>query len=68
MPDSICDLADSEIWVFHGDADTAVPVDSNIAAVEALENCGSVSVLLSVYEGVDHAGTWPLAYAESGFV
>lgn len=64
VPDDICALTESAIWVFQGDADTAVPIERNTAAVAALAECGNESVQYTVYEGVNHGGTWPLAYAD----
>jgi predicted peptidase len=51
------------IWVFHGDADPAVPVDESRRMVEELKAIGS-SVKYTEYPEVKH-NSWDKAYAEA---
>ncbi|HET9531382.1 MAG TPA: prolyl oligopeptidase family serine peptidase [Blastocatellia bacterium] len=53
------------VWVFHGAADTVVPVSESRKMVEALKAAGG-DVRYSEYEGVGH-NSWDRAYAESEF-
>ena len=50
------------VWVFHGDADRAVPVTESRKMVEALKATGA-NVRYNEYEGVGH-NSWDRAYAE----
>lgn len=50
------------IWVFHGDADPAVPVSESRHMVEALKAAGA-GVRYTEYPGVGH-NSWDKAYAE----
>jgi predicted peptidase len=50
------------VWVFHGDADPAVPVEESRRMVEELKAIGS-TVKYTEYEGVKH-NSWDKAYAE----
>jgi predicted peptidase len=50
------------IWVFHGSADTSVPVTESRQMVAALKALGS-QVKYTEYEGVGH-NSWDKAYAE----
>lgn len=50
------------VWVFHGSADTAVPVAESRKMVEALKAAGR-NVKYTEYEGVGH-NSWDRAYAE----
>lgn len=52
-------------WVFHGDADTVVPVTESRKMVEALKAAGG-SVRYSEYKGVGH-NSWDNAYSEPDF-
>lgn len=47
-------------WVFHGDADSTVPVDRSKEMVEALKTAGG-NVKLTVYPGVGH-DSWTRTY------
>jgi len=53
------------VWVFHGAADTVVPVSESRKMVEALK-AGGGDVRYSEYEGVGH-NSWDRAYAEAEF-
>jgi predicted peptidase len=50
------------VWVFHGGADTAVPVTESRKMVEALKSAGG-NVRYNEYEGVGH-NSWDRAYGE----
>lgn len=50
-------------WVFHGDKDTIVPIESSQIMVDALEAAGC-EVKFTIYEGVDHY-SFSRAYNES---
>ena len=54
------------IWVFHGDADPAVPVSESRHVVEALKGAGA-DVRYTEYPGVGH-NSWDKAYAEPEFM
>jgi len=59
LPAGLCDLKETPVWVFHGDADKIIPMGVNVAAVQALKDCGSNSVSFTIYKGQDHgAATW----------
>jgi predicted peptidase len=49
-------------WVFHGDADTVIPVAESRTMVEALRTAGA-EVRYTEYAGVNH-NSWDRAYAE----
>jgi predicted peptidase len=51
------------VWVFHGNADQAVPVSESRKMVEALKAAGG-NVRYNEYEGVGH-NSWDKAYAEA---
>lgn len=50
------------VWLFHGDADAAVPVTESRKMAEALKSAGG-SVRYNEYPGVGH-NSWDRAYAE----
>ena len=54
------------VWVFHGDADPAVPVSESRYMVEALKAAGA-DVRYTEYPGVGH-NSWDKAYAEPEFM
>jgi predicted peptidase len=56
-------LADVPIWIFHGDADTAVPVEQSRRAAAALEAAGA-DVRYTELPGVGH-NSWDPAYQSS---
>jgi predicted peptidase len=64
VPDDICTLSSMPIMIFHGDSDTAVPIENNLAAQSSLIDCDHDSIEFVQYAGVQHTATWPLAYAE----
>ena len=49
------------IWVFHGDKDTAVPLQKSQEMVDALKSAGAKQVEFTVYPGVGH-DSWVKAY------
>lgn len=52
------------LWIFHGDADTVVPVDQSRKLVAALKRVGA-PVRYSELPGVDHIAAPALAYADA---
>lgn len=50
------------LWIFHGDADDVVPVESSIEMYEAIKASGG-EAKLTIYPGVGHA-SWVPAFAE----
>jgi predicted peptidase len=50
------------LWLFHGGADSVVPVEGSRRMTEALQRLGS-NVKYTEYEGVNH-NSWDRAYAE----
>jgi predicted peptidase len=58
-------VGNTPVWVFHGAADTAVPVSESRKMVEALKAAGG-QVRYSEYEGVGH-NSWDKAYGEPEF-
>ncbi len=54
-------LRELPIWVFHGDADTVVPVQESIDMVEAIRARGGERIELTTYPGVDH-DSWTQTY------
>lgn len=57
-------LKNLPIWVFHGDADNAVPVARSREMVEAIKTAGSTRIKYSEYPGVGH-NSWDRAYGDS---
>jgi predicted peptidase len=57
-------LKDLPIWVFHGDADPAVPVQRSRDMVEALKSAGNTKVKYTEYPGVGH-NSWDRAYGDA---
>jgi len=53
-------IKDLPCWIFHGDADKAVPVDFSIKMHDALKKAGS-SAKLTIYPGVGH-DSWTQTY------
>ena len=62
-PENICTLKDLPIWVFHGEADTAVAPYYSQVLVDALKACGS-DVIFTLYPDTSHISTWDKAYAD----
>jgi predicted peptidase len=54
------------VWMFHGDADQAVPVEQSRRMAEALEAAGA-EFKYTEYPGVNH-NSWDKAYAEPDLV
>jgi predicted peptidase len=59
-------IGKTPVWIFHGDADTAVPVTESRKMNDALREAGG-NVKYSEYEGVGH-NSWDKAYAEPDFM
>jgi len=55
---------DIPTWVFHGENDKVVPLESSAIMVSELEKLGA-EVKFTIYKGVDHF-SWIPAYNESG--
>ena len=53
------------MWIFHGDADTNVPVDQSRRLVASLRSLGA-PVRYTELSGADHDTAPPRAYAEAG--
>jgi predicted peptidase len=64
IPPDICVLRRTPIWAFNGTADTIVYPYQPEILVQALRGCGSTVVRLTLYQGVNHFGSWPRAYAD----
>jgi predicted peptidase len=62
IQDHMRKVGPTPVWVFHGGADTVVPVTESRQAVAALEAVGG-DVRYTEYPGVGH-DSWNLAYAE----
>lgn len=58
-------VGSTPVWIFHGEADTAVPVTESRKMAEALKAAGR-NVRYSEYEGVGH-NSWDKAYSEPEF-
>jgi predicted peptidase len=56
-------LKDTPMWVFHGDADQAVPVQRSRDMVEAIKAAGGTKIKYTEYPGVPH-NSWDKAYSE----
>jgi predicted peptidase len=54
-------LTSIPIWAFHGDEDTAVPLQRSQEMVEAIERAGGKRAKLTVYPGVGH-NSWSPTY------
>jgi len=63
VPNSICDIKDLPIWVFHGGADDAVLPQQSQILVDALKDCGS-QVQFTLYTDATHDQSWKRAYAD----
>ena len=46
-PEMACEIKDIPIWNFHGDIDSAVPVEGSRIIIEAISNCGEDVLLIS---------------------
>lgn len=56
-------IGKTPVWIFHGDADNAVPVENSRHLYEALKAAGD-DVRYTEYPGVGHDEAWDRAYAE----
>jgi len=65
-PANAAKLKELPIWVFHGDADQAVPVARSREMVEAIKTAGGTRLKYTEYPGVGH-NSWDAAYADSMF-
>jgi predicted peptidase len=59
-------IGKTPVWIFHGDADAAIPVEQSRQMAAALKAAG-VDVKYSEYPGVGH-DAWDKAYAEADLV
>lgn len=59
-------IGNTPVWMFHGDADQAVPVEESRHMAEALKAAGA-EYKYTEYPGVNH-NSWDKAYAESELV
>lgn len=57
-------IGQTPVWIFHGGADPAVPVEESRKMVQALEQARA-NVRYTEYPGVGH-NSWDKAYAEPG--
>jgi predicted peptidase len=66
-PKSYADVAAkigrTPVWIFHGDADTAIPVENSRKLNDALKTAGA-DVRYTEYPGVGHEGAWERAYVD----
>jgi len=56
-------LKNIPIWLFHGDADTTIPVDESRRIYAALQAAGAKDTHYTEYPGVGH-NSWDKAYAD----
>jgi dipeptidyl aminopeptidase/acylaminoacyl peptidase len=68
MPDPFAAFAaglrTTPLWIFHGDADTVVPVDQSRKLVAALKSLGA-PVRYTELPGADHTAAPALAYSDA---
>ena len=60
-------LKDTPLFVFHGDADTAVPISGSTQTVDAIKQAGGTQVEYVIYEGQGH-GIWNNAFTTEGLL
>lgn len=60
-------LVDVPLYVFHGDADDAVPVSGSRDTVQAIKDAGGTKVEYVEYKGAGH-GIWNDAFATEGLL
>lgn len=58
-------IKDLPCWIFHGDQDTAVPLDFSVKMHNALKKVGS-QAKLTIYPGVGH-DSWTQTYDDAAF-
>jgi len=56
-------IGKTPVWIFHGNADNAVPVENSRRLYEALKAAGA-DVRYTEYPGVGHDEAWGRAYAD----
>ena len=56
-------IGQTPVWIFHGDADNAVPVENSRRLYQALKAAGD-DVRYTEYPGVGHDEAWERAYAD----
>jgi predicted peptidase len=56
-------IGKTPVWIFHGDADNAVPVENSRRLYKALKAAGD-DVRYTEYPGVGHDEAWERAYAD----
>lgn len=52
--EKLCVLKDHPLWVFHGTADTFVPVENSDRMVATLRECGATRLTYTRYENAQH--------------
>jgi len=60
-------LKDTPLYVFHGDADTAVPISGSTQTVDAIKAAGGEKVEYVIYTGAGH-GIWNNAFQTAGLL
>lgn len=60
-PEQAKQFVDVPVWVFHGDADSVVPVKLTRDMVKAIEDAGGKEVKTTIYPGVNH-DSWTQTY------
>ena len=66
-PSQAENLVDVPLYVFHGDADDAVPVSGSRDTVQAIKDAGGTKVEYVEYKGAGH-GIWNQAFATEGLL
>ncbi len=66
-PSQAANLVDVPLYVFHGDADDAVPVSGSRDTVQAIKDAGGTKVEYVEYAGAGH-GIWNQAFATEGLL
>ncbi len=64
---AISNFEGTAMWIFHGDSDTSVPVESSRNMVEALRAVGRDDVLYTEFEGAGH-GIWVMTADTEGLL
>ena len=65
---SVCGLNQVPLWIIHGTADTAVPVDCSQKVVNAMAACGDTSLLrFDKFVGVNHTRLARLFYIDETY-
>ena len=60
-------LKDTPLYVFHGDADPAVPISGSTQTVDAIKEAGGTKVEYMIYQGAGH-GIWNTAFQMEGLL